>query len=164
LPIIGRLKGRVLSSEVEKHRPKRVLEVGTCVGYSTILMAKGLPPGGKIICCEISPEFAREARRNLKEAGLASRVTVKTGDAKKLIPKLSGKFDMVFLDAVKEDYLLYLRLVEKKLAPGAVVAADNVTKFRRQVQDYLDYVRAGGGYKSKIHDFGFDAVEVSVRK
>jgi len=85
------------------------------------------------------------------------------GDAIKVIPKLTGKFDMVFIDAAKEEYFDYLRLVEKKLHKGSVVVADNAGIFADQMKEYLDYARSSGKYASKYMPFGEDGVEISVR-
>lgn len=163
-PIIGREKGRLLGEVVKKYQPKRVLEVGTLVGYSAILMSKHLPKGARIVTLEINPEIARIARENFGKAGISEMVALKVGDAIEIIPKLSGPFDLVFLDAAKEQYLRYLKLAEPKMPPQVVIVADNVKIFANQMTDYLDYVRAGGGYESQTYDFGSDAVEVSVRR
>jgi len=85
------------------------------------------------------------------------------GDALRAIPILPGRFDFVLIDAVKEDYLDYLRQLEPKLAAGAVIVADNTGVYRRDVKPYLDYVRdPGGRYTSREYEFGDDAMEISV--
>src|SRR5947209_14394840 len=83
-------------------------------------------------------------------------------DALRVIPLLPGRFDFAFIDAAKEDYLDYLRQLEPKLVPGAVVVADNTGYFRRDVAPYLEHVRTGGRYDSRGYDFDDDAMEVSV--
>jgi predicted O-methyltransferase YrrM len=163
-PIIGAEKGVVLEESVRKYRPKRVVEVGACVGYSAILMGRHLPPGGRIQTIEIDPKAAQLTRENLARAGLADRVEVIVGDAVQEIPRLSGSVDMAFIDAEKTGYLSYLKLLEDKLHPGSVVVADNVKIFAAAVKDYLDYVRTSGRYDSEFFDFPGDAVEVSIRK
>jgi predicted O-methyltransferase YrrM len=90
-------------------------------------------------------------------------VQVLVGDAREIIPKLPGSFDMVFLDAEKNEYLQYLLLVENKLHMGSVVVADNAGIFADQMSDYLGYVRSSGRYKSRYLPFGGDGVEVSVK-
>ena len=162
--MVGAERGAVLEEMVRKHQPKRVVEVGACVGYSAILMARHLPPGGRIQTIEIDPEAAQLARDNLARAGLADRVEVIVGDALKVIPTLSGTVDMVFIDAKKEDYLNYLKLLEDKLHAGSVVVADNVKIFAVALKHYLDYVRTSGKYDSELFDFPVDAVEVSIRR
>jgi predicted O-methyltransferase YrrM len=161
-PVLGPAKGRLVRRLVERRRPRRALEVGSLFGYSAILIADALPPGGSLICLEAGAFLADMVRWNVKAAGLAGRVRVLTGDARRLLPRLPGRFDFVLIDAAKEQYLAYLRKVEPKLAPGAVVVADNTKIFRRQVRPYLDHVRRSGRYESREYDLGADAMEVSV--
>lgn len=163
LPILGPRKGTLLKGLVRSRKPRHVLEVGTLIGYSAILMAAELPPGGRITCVEISPDNAAKARRNFADAGVADRLEIVVGPGTAVIPTLAGPFDFMFIDAAKEEYLDYLKAAEPKLTTDAVVVADNVGMFREEVAPYLDYVRNGGGYRSETHDFGSDAVEVSVR-
>ena len=109
--------------------------------------------------------LAKFVKANVAEAGLGSRVRVVVGDALRAIPLLPGRFDFVFIDARKEDYLDYLRQLEPKLGAGAVVVADNTGVFRRDVSNYLEYVRdPSGPWQSREHEFGDDAMEVSWRK
>src|SRR5262249_3587732 len=164
LPILGPRKGKLLAELVRKHKPRHVLEVGTLIGYSAILMAGELRPGARITCVELSPDNAAKARQNFAEAGVADRIEVAVGPGRSVIPTLKGPFDFMFIDAAKEEYLDYLKAAEPKLAKNAVVVADNVGRFRKEVAPFLDYVKKGGRYDSKTHDFGTDAVEVSLRR
>ncbi len=160
-PIIGPDKGAVLVDVVRKHKPKRILEIGALVGYSSVLMAANLPEGGQVVSIEIDPVRVEESRETQRRAGLADRCLVIQGDASEIITQLKGPWDMVFIDAVKEDYLHYLQEAEPALSPGAVIVADNVKLFAERVEPYLDYVRNSGRYSSSYHEFGDDAVEVS---
>lgn len=163
LPIIGPDKGQVLNKVIRKTKPKRILEIGTLIGYSTILMAKELDPDAHLVTIEIHDDGAKLARENIKKAGVRPKIEVIVGDAVRVIPKLTGKFDVVFIDAAKEEYFEYLKLVEKKLHKGSVIVADNVGISAGQMKDYLDYVRSSGKYTSEYMPFGEDGVEVSVR-
>ncbi len=80
-----------------------------------------------------------------------------------IIPKLKGVFDFAFINAEKNEYLDYLRLVEDKLREGTVIVADNAGIFAKQMRDYLDYVRTSGKYSSKYVQVGVDGVEISVK-
>jgi predicted O-methyltransferase YrrM len=163
LPIVGSEKGRVLAEEIRKAKPKRVLEVGTLIGYSAILMGKELGKTAKIITIEIHAEEAKAAEENIRNAEIPPKVEVITGDAIQVIPQLKGFFDFVFIDAEKTEYLDYLRLVEDKLRKGAVVVADNAGIFAKQMANYLDYVRASGKYSSKYVPVGVDGLEITVK-
>jgi len=168
LPIIGPKKGQVLIAMVKKYQPLRILEVGTNVGYSAILMASSFPETmrqrAKITTIEIDPQTAASARRNIKKAHLERLIEVKVGDAKEVIPQLKDHFNMLFLDAIKEEYLTYLTLCEPLLSEDAVIVADNVGIFKMVMHNFLAYVRESGRYKSKTYDFVTDAVEVSLRR
>jgi len=170
LPIIGPKRGMFLDEVIEQHRPTTILEVGTLVGYSAIRMARHLKDSGRVTCVELSEERARSARANFKLAELSDRIEIIVGDARKVLPMLGGRFDMVFFDAVKEDYLAYLKSIEGLLHQGSVVVADNVKSHAEEVGPYLHYVRNSGKYSSTYREsapnFGSgpgDAVEISVR-
>jgi predicted O-methyltransferase YrrM len=162
IPIVGRAKGHVIRRLLDRHRPTRGIELGSLLGYSAILIAGSMPPRGRLTCVEANPFLAWMVRANVAEAGLARRVKVVAGDALRVIPLLPGRFDFAFVDAEKEDYLDYLRQLEPKLVPGAVIVADNTGIARREVASYLEYVRNGGRYDSRAYDFKDDAMEVSV--
>ncbi len=163
LPIIGPVKGALLRKLVQEHKPRRILEIGLLVGYSAILMADAYG-GCTVTSLEVDPEIAAVARRNIADAGVGERVAIIVGDAKETIAELRDPFDLVLLDAAKEEYLAYLKQLEKHrlLSVRCVIVADNTKMFRDALQEYLDYVRAH--YLSSEHDFGRDAMEVSVSR
>jgi predicted O-methyltransferase YrrM len=162
LPIVGPEKGRVIAAEVRKARPKRVLEVGTLIGYSAILMGKELDENAQLITMEIHAEETKTAEENIQKADIPPKVEVITGNALQVIPELTGCFDFVFIDAEKTEYIDYLRLVEDKLHRGAVIVADNAGIFAKQMKDYLEYVRTSGKYRSKYVPVGVDGLEISI--
>lgn len=163
LPIVGPEKGKVIVQMIRKFKPKSVLEVGTLIGYSAILIGKELGNDAQLITIEIHPDEVETAVENLRRAGVLAKVKVITGDAIKVIPELTGCFDFVFIDAEKTEYLDYLRLAEDKLCKGAVVVADNAGIFANQMKEYLDYIRASGKYRSKYTPVGVDGLEISVK-
>ncbi|MBI3637009.1 MAG: class I SAM-dependent methyltransferase [Candidatus Rokubacteria bacterium] len=162
IPNIGRAKSRVLRRLIDKHRPERALELGSLLGYSAIVIAGALPPRGRLTCLENNAYLAKFVKSNVEAAGLGKKVRVVVEEALRAIPLLPGRFDFVLIDAVKEDYLDYLRQLESKLTSDAVIVADNTGVYRRDVMPYLEYVRTGGGYASREYDFGDDCMEVSV--
>jgi len=163
LPIVGPEKGQVLAEEDRKAKPKRVLEVGTLIGYSAILMGKKLDKTAHVITIEIHADEAKAAEENIREAETPPKVEVITGDAIKVIPQLKGVFDFVFIDAEKTEYLDYLQLAENKLRKSTVIVADNAGIFAKQMVNYLDYVRNSGKYSSKYVPVGVDGLEVTVK-
>ena len=163
LPIIGPVGGKYLVDTVRRFNVKNVLEVGTLIGYSAILIALNLPQEGRVVTIEMNPESARLAEENIQKAGFADRIEVHIGNALTVLPRIDDSFDMVFLDGNKDEYLEYLKLSENKLERGGVVFADNVKMFAHEMRDYLDYVRNSGRYKSEYADVGFDGVEISTK-
>jgi len=163
LPIIGPSKGKFLIKEVRKAKPCHILEVGTFIGYSAILIGKELDQNAEIVTIEIYRKTAEIAEENIIKAKIPAKVNIITGNATKVIPTLQGPFDFVFIDADKNEYLQYLKLAEPKLCKGTVVFADNAGIFADQMNDYLDYVRNSGGYKSRYVQVGDDGVEISVK-
>ena len=157
-PIVGS-RGKILVEVIREIKPKRVLEIGTLVGYSAILMGKELSSDACLITIEKDADSAKMAEENIRRADIPPKVKVLVGDALEIIPKLKGKFDLVFIDAEKSEYLDYLQLVENKLHKGSVVVADNA----EHAPDYLDYVRHSGKYTSKHIPAGAGGVEVSVK-
>ncbi|MDY0882724.1 O-methyltransferase [Dongia soli] len=111
---------------------KRILELGTLAGYSSIWMARALSAEGRLLTLEYSEKHAKVARSNLQRAGLEDRVEVMVGPALETLPQLAARgeapFDMVFIDADKNNYPAYLDLVVKLTRPGGLVLADNVVR------------------------------------
>ncbi len=163
LPIIGPQKGKILAETIRKTKPKYVLEIGTLIGYSVILIGKELTSDAQITTIEIHREEAEIAEKNIQKAEIAPKVNVIVDDAIKVIPTLKTCFDAVFIDAEKTEYYEYLHLIENKLHKGTVIVADNAGIFADQMSDYLDYVRKSGKYKSEFFQAGEDGVEVSIR-
>jgi caffeoyl-CoA O-methyltransferase len=124
--MVGTLEGRFLAALVAVARPQLVLEIGTFTGYSALSMAESLPPGGRIITCDISEEHVAMARRNFAASPYDDRIEIKVGPALESIATLDGPFDFVFLDADKVGYLSYYEALLPKLAPEGVMVVDNV--------------------------------------
>jgi len=163
LPIVGPEKGQVITEIIREAKPKRVLEVGTLIGYSAILMGKELDNDAQVITIEIHADEAETAEENIRKADIPLKVEVVTGDAIQVIPELTGCFDFVFIDAEKTEYIDYLQLAEDKLHEGAVIVADNAGIFAKQMKDYLDYVRTSEKYSSKYVPVGVDGLEITVK-
>ncbi|HKG31683.1 MAG TPA: CmcI family methyltransferase [Nitrososphaeraceae archaeon] len=172
VPSIGPIKGKIITGIIQKYKPRNILEVGTLYGYSAILMADTLnSANGKVITIEIDKPIADIARKNIADAGLADKIDVIVGNALDVIPKLNSKFDLLFLDAAKNEYLKYLELAQKRnLKEGSIIVADNVEISKSEMQDYLEHVRNSRGYRSKTIETTVeftpnvkDAMEVSIK-
>jgi len=136
---------------VESARLKRGVEVGSATGFGAINMGIAFErTGGHLYTLEIDPKMAKACRENLRKTGLEKIVTCIEGDALKTLPKLEGKFDFVFIDALKQDYMKYFKLIEPKLKTGAVVVADNVIRFENAMTDFLDYIKTSPNYDTVI--------------
>ena len=122
----GHLQGRVLSMMAKMISPRTILEIGTYTGYSAICMAEGLAEGGTLYTIDINEELETMVRGYLAEANLESTVDFRIGHAAEIIPQIEDTFDMVFIDADKENYSRYYDLVIDKLSPGGYIIADNV--------------------------------------
>lgn len=133
---------------VQTAHAQRGVEVGTATGFGALHMGIAFERnGGHLYTIDIDPQMVATARANLQRAGLEKSVTVLEGDALKVLPTLDGAFDFVFLDALKQDYLKYFQLVERKLKRGALVVADNVIRSADQMRDFLDFMARHKDYE-----------------
>lgn len=133
--------GQFLYILIRSIQAQNVLEVGTSNGYSTIWLASALrETDGRLITLEIDQERAKEAQSNLTEVGLDDLVEIRVGNALDEIPKCGSIFDLVFLDAEKEQYLRYLELVLPNIRKGGLVVADDTVTMRDEMLDYVDFV------------------------
>lgn len=178
VPIINAGGLRVLIDAVRAKKPRRVLEIGTAIGYSTLYIAAFAHEAAELVTLELNEERAAEAEGFIARSGFAGRIEIVTGDAGENIQKQSGPFDFVFIDAAKGQYPDYFRKVYPLLADDAVVAADNVLfrgyvrggvpvprRFRtivRRLQEYISLVTENGGFRTEIHADG-DGLAVSWR-
>jgi caffeoyl-CoA O-methyltransferase len=135
--MVGRLEGRFLGTLVRSLRARRVLELGTFTGYSSISMALALPAGGRIVTCDVNEETTAIARRYAEEAGVDDRIDYRLGPALETIAALDGPFDLVFIDADKPNYVNYYDATLPLLADGGLMVVDN-TLWSGQVADLDD--------------------------
>jgi predicted O-methyltransferase YrrM len=140
-----------LRSLIESSRAKNGLEIGVATGYGAMVMGLGFERnGGHLTSIDIDAKMVATARGNVRKMKLHKTVTVVKGAALKVIPRLDGPFEFVFLDALKEEYLDYLRAVEPNLKARAVIVADNVIQFADRMRDFLDTIQADLKYHSVI--------------
>jgi len=132
--MVGRLEGGFLAALVRLSGARRILELGTFTGYSSISMASALPPEGRIITCDVDPDATAIARRYMDESGHGDKIEIKLGPALETIQTLEGPFDIVFIDADKPNYQAYYEAVLPLLAENGLVIADNVLWSGRVVE------------------------------
>ncbi len=136
---------------VEARGAQHGIEIGAANGFGAINMGIAFErTGGRLFSFEADPARVRETRENLAKVRLDAIVTVVEGDALQTLPEHQGGIDFVFIDAVKTDYREYLRIIEPKLSPGAVVIADNVIRHAEAMTDYLEYVQTSSDYDTVI--------------
>ena len=123
--MVGLLEGQFLGALVRSTGARRILELGTFTGYSSISMALALPDDGRLITCDVDPETTEIARRYATEAGVVDRIDYRTGPALDTIAQLDGDFDLVFIDADKPNYLNYYEATLPKLARSGLMILDN---------------------------------------
>jgi caffeoyl-CoA O-methyltransferase len=123
--MVGQVEGRFLALLVRTLGARRVLELGTFTGYSSISMALALPPGGRVITCDVSEETTEIARRYAAEAGVADRIDYRLGPALETIAQLDEPFDLVFIDADKPNYINYYEATLPLLAGSGLMVLDN---------------------------------------
>jgi caffeoyl-CoA O-methyltransferase len=123
--MIGATAGALLAFVVHLKQAKRVLEIGTFTGWSSIAMARALPPDGTMVSIDVNADTTAVARRYAEEAGVADRIDYRVGPALELLPEIDGPFDLIFIDAWKDDYIAYYEAALEKLADGGVILADN---------------------------------------
>ena len=157
--------GRMLRVMAVTGRAKRALEIGSASGYSAIWIGLGLrDTGGRLVTIEFDPVRAREAAANVRRAGLADIVQVIQGDAFKEIPKLTGTFDFVFLDAWKKDYKRFLDLIFPRLDGGGLFLAHNVVNKGKDMPDFLTAIENHPALLTAIVTPSGEGISMSVKR
>lgn len=122
----GAFQGRVLSVLTKIINPKNILEIGTYTGYATLCFAEGLPKNGKIITIDKNEELETLQNKYFEKSGYRNQITQFVGNAIEIIPKIEEKFDLVFIDADKSNYINYFHLIIDKMNSGGIILSDNV--------------------------------------
>ena len=135
VPIVRKEMQSFLKLLMAMHKPMRILEVGTAVGFSSLLMAEYAPEGCAITTIENYEKRIPIARANFDRAGRTSQITLLEGDAQEILPSLEGTYDFIFMDAAKGQYIHFMPEVMRLLAPGGILVSDNVL----QEGDIIEY-------------------------
>ncbi|RZT02641.1 O-methyltransferase [Cuneatibacter caecimuris] len=180
VPVIRPETGSFLKTLLLLKRPKQVLEVGTAVGYSALLMCEALEEDGRITTIEKYEKRIPKARENFRRAGRQERITLLEGDAAEILKGLEGPFDMIFMDAAKGQYLNFLPDALRLLAPGGLMVSDNILQdgdvlesrfavarrdrtIHSRMREYLYLLKHTKGLATSIVPIG-DGVAVSVKE
>ena len=156
--------GRFLRVLVAMRNAKSIVEIGAASGYSGIWLGLGArESGGRVVSIEYDPQRALEASQNIAKAGLTDVVRVVHGDAFKEIPRLSGTFDLVFLDAWKPDYKKFFDMVFPRLNPGGVFLAHNVVNKKNEMEPFLSAIQSHPGLFTSIVSPGSEGMSVSYK-
>lgn len=129
----GHMQGMLLRMISQMVKPNRVLEIGTFTGYSAICLSAGIPDGAVLHTVECNPELEEIAGKYFKLAGICHKVKLHIGDAFDIVPTLGGFFDLVFIDANKDDYIRYFDMVFDEVQPGGYILADNTLWYGRVI-------------------------------
>ncbi len=157
--------GRFLRVLVGATNAKQVLEIGAASGYSAIWIGMGLrQTGGRLVTIEYDPARAKEAAANVHRAGLADIVQVIAGDAFNEIPKVQGRFDLVFLDAWKPDYKKFFDLVFPRVAPGGLFLAHNVINKKNDMLDFLSAIQRHPQALNTTVSPGHEGISMTYKK
>jgi len=156
--------GRFLRVMVASSGATRALEIGGANGYSAIWIGLGLrQTGGRLTSIEYDPARAKTAAENIRKAGLADIVTVVSGDAFREIPKLTGEFDFVFLDAWKRDYKRFLDMVFPRLEPRGLFLAHNVVNKKNEMTDFLSAIQTDSRMFTSIVTPSGEGISITVK-
>jgi predicted O-methyltransferase YrrM len=163
--ISGTVQGKFLEMISGMLKPQRILEIGTFTGYSAICLAKGLQPGGKLITIDVNEELQETVQSFISRSGMADRIDFRLGNAMEIVPGLNETFDLVFIDADKENYAHYYDLAFPKVRLGGYILADNVLWGGKVVEARKDKdTQALVDYSAKVqNDSRVENVMVSVR-
>ena len=178
VPIIMDDTLEVIAKILDEIKPKKILEIGTAVGYSAICFSEYLQENGKIDTIERDTERVKEARKNIKKAEVEEKINIYEGDAVEILPTLNDEYDVVFIDAAKGKYPFFLKESLRMLKPNGVILADNILykgyvmsdynkhKQRtavRNLREYIKEVTEDPNLETEILEVG-DGLAVSRRK
>lgn len=180
VPIIKKETGALLKTLVAAKQPKAILEVGTAVGYSALLMAGRMPAHCHITTIEKYEPRIPVARENFKKAGMEDRITLLEGDALEILSSLTDSYDFIFMDGAKGQYIHWLPVIFKLLAPGGMLVSDNVLQdgdiiksryaverrnrtIHSRMREYLYTLKHMEQLETSVIPIG-DGVTVSVKK
>lgn len=179
VPIIHKEVSELLKVILNIHKPKRILEIGCAIGYSSIFFSKVLNDDVKIITTERNPIMIEKALENINNAGLSNNIKILVGNAEETLENIEGEFDVVFIDAAKGQYKLFFDMVIDKVRNGGLIISDNILykgmiasdefvvrrkkTIVKRMRDYLDYICSVDYLDTSLVPIG-DGVAISYKK
>ena len=178
IPIIMDDTLEIIANILTKDKPKRILEIGTAVGYSAICFSRYLSENGVIDTIERDDQRIKQANENVNKLGLESKIHIHSGDAVEILPTLTEKYDVIFIDAAKGKYPFFLKESERLLNPHGIIFADNILykgyvmsdynkhKQRtavRNLREYIKEVTENPNFETEILEVG-DGLAISKRR
>ena len=169
---VGPEKGAILREQLLKSKPNNVIELGTFIGYSAVLISSTIEEKSKLTSIDSDIHSVEIAKELINFAGLSNKVNLVHGSAEEIIPELNFNADFVFIDHAKKKYLSDLKLLETEeiILKNCTVFADNVGIFKDEMAEYFDHVRNSGKYQSQnfsskleYRNNIYDAVEISIK-
>ena len=169
---VGPEKGEILRDHLLKSKPNNVIELGTFIGYSAVLISSSIGEKSKLTSIDSDSHSIEIAKELINFAGLDDKVNLMHGSAEEIIPELNFSADFVFIDHAKKKYLSDLKLLETQeiILKNCTVFADNVGIFKDEMAEYFDHVRNSGKYQSQnfsskleYRNNIYDAVEISIK-
>ena len=169
---VGPEKGEILRDQLLKSKPNNVIELGTFIGYSAVLISSTIGEKSKLTSIDSDSHSIEIAKELINFAGLDDKVNFMHGNAEEIIPELNFNADFVFIDHAKKKYLSDLKLLETEeiILKNCTVFADNVGIFKDEMAEYFDHVRNSGKYQSQnfsskleYRNNIYDAVEISIK-
>ena len=169
---VGPEKGEILRDHLVKSKPNNVIELGTFIGYSAVLISSTIGEKSKLTSIDSDSHSIEIAKELINFAGLDDKVNLMHGSAEEIIPELNFNADFVFIDHAKKKYLSDLKLLETEeiILKNCTVFADNVGIFKDEMAEYFDHVRNSGKYQSQNFNSKleyrnniYDAVEISIK-
>ena len=169
---VGPEKGEILRDHLLKSKPNNVIELGTFIGYSAVLISSTIGEKSKLTSIDSDSHSIEIAKELINFAGLDDKVNLMHGSAEEIIPELNFNADFVFIDHAKKKYLSDLKLLETEeiVQKNCIVFADNVGIFKDEMAEYFDHVRNSGKYQSQnfsskleYRNNIYDAVEISIK-
>ena len=169
---VGPEKGEILRDHLLKSKPNNVIELGTFIGYSAVLISSTIGEKSKLTSIDSDSHSIEIAKELINFAGLDDKVNLMHGSAEEIIPELNFNADFVFIDHAKKKYLSDLKLLETEeiILKNCIVFADNVGIFKDEMAEYFDHVRNSGKYQSQnfsskleYRNNIYDAVEISIK-